>query len=122
MTTAHEPRVEIERVRANLAGLYTTVVGVLIFNVAVFFEWATTNNDGFSGYESDSLWPFTAYLGLGFAAALLYAANRAYRRQHRGLRSEEHTSELQSRQHIVCRLLLAKKKTYALASWIYRVT
>src|SRR3712207_7732664 len=34
-------------------------------------------------------------------------------RQRRGLeavRSEEHTSELQSRQYIVCRLLLEKKK------------
>src|SRR3712207_7912087 len=30
------------------------------------------------------------------------------RRQH--LRSEEHTSELQSRQYLVCRLLLEKKK------------
>src|SRR3712207_8965757 len=28
----------------------------------------------------------------------------------RGLRSEEHTSELQSRQYLVCRLLLEKKK------------
>src|SRR5258707_8219090 len=28
-----------------------------------------------------------------------------------GLRSEEHTSELQSRQYLVCRLLLEKKKT-----------
>src|ERR1035437_11166149 len=27
-----------------------------------------------------------------------------------GLRSEEHTSELQSRQYLVCRLLLEKKK------------
>src|SRR5690554_7553471 len=27
-------------------------------------------------------------------------------------RSEEHTSELQSRPHLVCRLLLEKKKTY----------
>src|SRR6266436_9964807 len=27
-------------------------------------------------------------------------------------RSEEHTSELQSRLHLVCRLLLAKKKKY----------
>src|SRR3989442_3385366 len=27
------------------------------------------------------------------------------------IRSEEHTSELQSRPHLVCRLLLAKKKT-----------
>src|SRR3712207_7614282 len=28
----------------------------------------------------------------------------------KGLRSEEHTSELQSRQYLVCRLLLEKKK------------
>src|SRR2546422_2514427 len=31
-------------------------------------------------------------------------------RDHRGGRSEEHTSELQSRLHLVCRLLLEKKK------------
>src|SRR3712207_8356546 len=30
-----------------------------------------------------------------------------------GLRSEEHTSELQSRQYLVCRLLLEKKKRYS---------
>src|SRR3712207_8542198 len=30
----------------------------------------------------------------------------------RRTRSEEHTSELQSRQYLVCRLLLEKKKTY----------
>src|SRR3712207_9428604 len=29
---------------------------------------------------------------------------------HRAARSEEHTSELQSRQYLVCRLLLEKKK------------
>src|SRR3712207_8907091 len=47
------------------------------------------------------------------------------RRQHHGrppsprdaldviqVRSEEHTSELQSRQYLVCRLLLEKKKTH----------
>src|SRR3989442_5728842 len=34
-------------------------------------------------------------------------------------RSEEHTSELQSRPHLVCRLLLEKTKQYALIS--YRV-
>src|SRR5258708_25520346 len=33
------------------------------------------------------------------------------RRRHRGVRrSEEHTSELQSPDHLVCRLLLEKKK------------
>src|SRR3712207_7087210 len=35
----------------------------------------------------------------------------AGRRGAAGLRSEEHTSELQSRQYLVCRLLLEKKKT-----------
>src|SRR5258707_10825719 len=34
----------------------------------------------------------------------------AGRRGHRNTRSEEHTSELQSRQYLVCRLLLEKKK------------
>src|SRR5687768_17879674 len=32
-------------------------------------------------------------------------------RRHRRRRSEEHTSELQSRLHLVCRLLLEKKTT-----------
>src|SRR3712207_8789581 len=35
----------------------------------------------------------------------------AARRLSVRLRSEEHTSELQSRQYLVCRLLLEKKKT-----------
>src|SRR4051794_41628240 len=34
------------------------------------------------------------------------------RRRPRSWRSEEHTSELQSPVHLVCRLLLEKKKTY----------
>src|SRR3989449_5215035 len=36
--------------------------------------------------------------------------------QERGIRSEEHTSELQSRLHLVCRLLLEKKKKKRLTS------
>src|SRR2546422_1479379 len=35
-----------------------------------------------------------------------------YRRETHLFRSEEHTSELQSRLHLVCRLLLEKKKTH----------
>src|SRR3712207_6906455 len=35
-----------------------------------------------------------------------------YRAGRGGPRSEEHTSELQSRQYLVCRLLLEKKTTY----------
>src|SRR3712207_7092125 len=37
----------------------------------------------------------------------------AVRGEGGGDRSEEHTSELQSRQYLVCRLLLEKKKTVA---------
>src|SRR5256884_5566442 len=39
-------------------------------------------------------------------------APRASRARLREPRSEEHTSELQSRLHLVCRLLLKKKKNY----------
>src|SRR5437870_7088355 len=37
---------------------------------------------------------------------------RAMHRGHQHARSEEHTSELQSRGHLVCRLLLEKKKIH----------
>src|SRR3989442_11525501 len=41
-----------------------------------------------------------------------HALRRGHRcpRRHARCRSEEHTSELQSRPHLVCRLLLEKKK------------
>src|SRR3712207_9110817 len=47
--------------------------------------------------------------GSGMAAVGVYVYSRDALVE-RGLRSEEHTSELQSRQYLVCRLLLEKKK------------
>src|SRR2546429_3457048 len=48
---------------------------------------------------------------LAFAGASAYDAWRSYRHSLVATdRSEEHTSELQSRLHLVCRLLLEKKK------------
>src|SRR5690554_6972161 len=47
------------------------------------------------------------YLALGF---LLNQGMLKATDQVTGIRSEEHTSELQSRPHLVCRLLLEKKK------------
>src|SRR3712207_8394537 len=38
------------------------------------------------------------------------AVGRSYHARRCAARSEEHTSELQSRQYLVCRLLLEKKK------------
>src|SRR3712207_8186641 len=48
---------------------------------------------------------------IAHAAAVTFRAPRAGDGR-RARRSEEHTSELQSRQYLVCRLLLEKKKTY----------
>src|SRR3712207_7312322 len=53
----------------------------------------------------------------GYAAAASDASSRSTRRLNAAAasrvtgRSEEHTSELQSRQYLVCRLLLEKKKS-----------
>src|SRR3712207_7307400 len=47
----------------------------------------------------------------GFYFSFCSLARRVYRQSELGVfRSEEHTSELQSRQYLVCRLLLEKKK------------
>src|SRR3712207_6923016 len=45
-----------------------------------------------------------------WAAAARMTASQEARRCATTIRSEEHTSELQSRQYLVCRLLLEKKK------------
>src|SRR3712207_8055078 len=48
---------------------------------------------------------------LATARQLLAQAETRLDQDPRTARSEEHTSELQSRQYLVCRLLLEKKKT-----------
>src|SRR3712207_8976017 len=53
-----------------------------------------------------------AYFG-GLADEDLSLAARYFAGHVFPLRSEEHTSELQSRQYLVCRLLLEKKNTHS---------
>src|SRR3712207_8075361 len=51
--------------------------------------------------------------GVGALVAITFTSaidDPARFRRSRAVRSEEHTSELQSRQYLVCRLLLEKKK------------
>src|SRR2546429_6987365 len=56
----------------------------------------------------------------GNICLLWFFKNRCFRigfaRTARNFRSEEHTSELQSRLHLVCRLLLEKKKKQSTSS------
>src|SRR5205814_6560743 len=59
-----------------------------------------------------TLFPYTTLFRSPEANDTVYALARDARsREHAaGVRSEEHTSELQSLRHLVCRLLLEKKK------------
>src|SRR5690554_7243612 len=60
---------------------------------------------GYRGAAADA-----AARGVTVAAADPPRTSRRRPRVHWDTRSEEHTSELQSRPHLVCRLLLEKKK------------
>src|SRR3989442_7731160 len=60
-----------------------------------------------------TLFPYTTLFRSPRAISAARASRRGARapcRARRVRRSEEHTSELQSRPHLVCRLLLEKKK------------
>src|SRR5215813_15060880 len=58
-----------------------------------------------------TLFPYTT-LFRARATPAAKPATSAHRRGYQCARSEEHTSELQSRPHLVCRLLLEKKKKH----------
>ncbi|MGY2127733.1 hypothetical protein [Blastococcus sp. SYSU DS0617] len=87
-SAAHAPQGELRHDRrANPMGAYVATAGVVVFLIATFLDWVSTQDDSVtgSGYETDTVIPLLAYLGIGLAAALLYAAGRARGRQHRGL-------------------------------------
>src|SRR3712207_8995156 len=67
-----------------------------------------------TGRLPSSRWrPFAWFsIALTLLAATLMAISPEVALDLLGSRSEEHTSELQSRQYLVCRLLLEKKKIY----------
>src|SRR5690554_7663719 len=69
----------------------------------------------YSGMESMGRMQKELHTGIDLAVALIKQdtlpalLNTATRQLENAFRSEEHTSELQSRPHLVCRLLLEKK-------------
>src|SRR3712207_7820676 len=78
---------------------YTT-----LFRSAVQVRFNIWNRDFFDALDKRDHDRFLWQMGVFVALALAGTAA--------AIRSEEHTSELQSRQYLVCRLLLEKKKTH----------
>src|SRR2546422_5620678 len=75
---------------------------------STLFPYTTLFRSPRHGHGAEALLRAARRLRRGLLPALHLA--RALPHQQRRRRSEEHTSELQSRLHLVCRLLLEKKK------------
>jgi ABC-type Fe3+-siderophore transport system permease subunit len=74
--------------RANTTGAHVATAGVVVFLIATFLTWVSTegaDSTSGSGYETDTVIPLIAFLGIGLVVAVQYAAARARGRQHRGL-------------------------------------
>src|SRR5690348_18430825 len=76
---------------------------------STLFPYTTLFRSGSASSTRISCWP-SPPCPLGVPGA---RADDQHRRGHGGERSEEHTSELQSPVHLVCRPLLEKKKKNA---------
>src|SRR5690625_6722669 len=81
--------------------------GVKFYIVGVIFHY-------FGRSSEDFVMSYLSLIMSGLAVLILivYFFYRRNKRKKEKERSEEHTSELQSRGHLVCRLLLEKKKTH----------
>src|SRR5690606_31488646 len=66
---------------------------------------------GFTATTTQQIWPDHPEKVLGTTCAFIEQYQKPSMLPTRMLRSEEHTSELQSRENLVCRLLLEKKNT-----------
>src|SRR6185295_20182504 len=75
-----------------------------LYNIFYFFFFLMIRRP-----PRSTLFPYTT-LFRSFRAALHAERGWIYLENYDAPRSEEHTSELQSRQYLVCRLLLEKKK------------
>src|SRR5690606_41623934 len=80
--------------------LFRSVVGIFIPGTAILLSVGGLIGAGLLDPVATALWAFSGAV----------AANWVSYRLGRKIRSEEHTSELQSREKLVCRLLLEKKK------------
>src|SRR5947209_15059680 len=92
---------------AHPTGLPNHLLTLFFFNDTAPTEIYTLSlHDALPIYQAAS----TLSMMSAAAGSFSVVSNRWYCGEVGGERSEEHTSELQSRQYLVCRLLLEKKK------------
>src|SRR3712207_7359473 len=85
---------------------YTTLFRSRAYNV----RYISCRNDNIASVRKRQKTFNISMVERSFVTIQLIQAHLAYGLVSSFLRSEEHTSELQSRQYLVCRLLLEKKK------------
>src|SRR2546429_7284116 len=91
--------------------LHTTSLFFFFFNDTATTEIYTLSlHDALPIYHRDSLLPSTHRSASHSSRGRIVRRHLGQRPTDVRQRSEEHTSELQSRLHLVCRLLLEKKK------------
>src|SRR5690606_41267626 len=103
-----------------LSSHYYTFVSLISSNIhtstllpyTTLFRSATAPGRRRPGRHSEGIEEVTQIRGLGYLKVQTRHIERwrEFALEGLGFRSEEHTSELQSRENIVCRLLLVKKK------------
>src|SRR2546422_11345096 len=93
-----------------LNDLETVVITSRTFHYAFFFFNDTATTEIYTLSLHDALPICTSSLRRAHGSGRTGSHTSATSRDRTAWRSEEHTSELQSRLHLVCRLLLEKKK------------
>src|SRR2546429_9818587 len=91
--------------------IFLSILLVIIFIFFFFNDTATTEIYTLSLRDALPISPFTIPPTNQRSIADVLLENHVSWKSYND-RSEEHTSELQSRLHLVCRLLLEKKKTH----------
>src|SRR5256885_11798916 len=100
--------------------------------INVFLHYAISMNHYFFFFflmirrpPRSTLFPYTTLFRSGGGLQLVQQQKQHkhnQRQRHAVVRSEEHTSELQSPCNLVCRLLLEKKKKYTIICYVHSST
>src|SRR5436309_14760831 len=110
---------------SSLISLLTTHAGYMIVSLdtSFFFKHtATTEIYTLSLHDALPIFPETARNDPVNLERIVARLLRCGQVERHPLRSEEHTSELQSRENLVCRLLLEKKKQQNIKTTIHKNT